>query len=136
MKSWTNFMGSTGTFSFHNTHTRPDADDGIYSELKSFPAEAHWFCPKRRDDDPIDYENPDEAEEETSVETKRELIQDAKRRHNVAYKYSLILGMDPEHSGTLREDYIQRLDQLLKACDKCVHNWHLGRKAFLKECSE
>jgi senataxin len=111
MKLWTSFMRLTGTLSFSNIHARPDANDGIYSELKSFPAEAHWFCPKRRDDDPIDYENPDEAEEE-------------------------ILGMDPEHSGTLREDYIQRLDQLLKACDKCVHNWHLGRKAFLKECSE
>ena len=107
-----------------------------YSELKSFSLEAHWFCPKRNDDDHIDYDNPTEPEEDMSPETKLKLIEDAKNRHNVAYKYSLILGLAPEVSGVLLEDYTQRLNKLLTGCDKCVHHWHMGRKAYLKELAE
>lgn len=105
-------------------------------ELKSFPQDAHWFCPRRRDDDHIDYDNPREAEEDMSPETKQELIRDAKRRHEVAYKYSLILGLAPEISGNMLEDYTERLNRLLMTCDKCVHNWHMGRKPYLKELAE
>jgi senataxin len=108
----------------------------IFSELKSFPTEAHWFCPKRRDDDHIDYAHPDEAEEDMSPETKRELILDGKRRHKTAYKYSMIFGLAPEDTGGMREDYTLRLNQLLTTCDKCDYNWHMGRKAYLKEISE
>ena len=106
------------------------------SELRSFPPEAHWFCPKQRDTDDVDYNSPDEAEEEMFPESKREAIRDAKKRHNVAYKYSIILGLSPEISGQLLEDYTRRLDLLLKTCDKCVHNWHMGRKAHLKWLAE
>jgi senataxin len=108
----------------------------ICSELKSFPAEAHWFCPKRRDDDHIDYAHPDEAEEDMSPETKRELIDDAKRRHKVAYKYSIVFGLAPEDTGAMREDYTLRLNRLLTTCDKCDYHWHMGRKTFVKEISE
>ena len=107
-----------------------------YRELKSFPQDAHWFCPRRRDDDHIDYDNSEEAEEDMSPETKQELIKDAKRRHEVAYKYSLILGLAPEISGSMLEDYTARLNRLLTACDKCVHNWHMGRKPYLKKLAE
>jgi senataxin len=113
-----------------------DSNDVSRRELKSFPQDAHWFCPRRRDDDHIDYDNPDEAEEDMSSETKQELIQDAKRRHEVAYKYSLILGLAPEISGNMLEDYTSRLNRLLTTCDKCVHNWHMGRKRYLKELAE
>ncbi|KAF8859379.1 hypothetical protein BDZ45DRAFT_621135 [Acephala macrosclerotiorum] len=113
-----------------------DELQGLDGELKSFPPAAHWFCPRRRDDDDINYDDPDEAEEEMSPETRRGLIEEAKRRHEVAYKYSLILGLAPDISGRLLVDYTQRLNELLTSCDKCVHNWHLGRKAYLKDLSE
>lgn len=71
-----------------------------------------------------------------SAETKKELIQDSKIRHQKAYRYSVVLGLAPEVAGRALEDYIKRLDRLLTTCDKCVHNWHLGRKAYLKELSE
>jgi senataxin len=108
----------------------------MYRELKSFPAEAHWFCPKRRDDDQIDYTHPDDAEEDMSSDTKRELIHDAKRRHKVAYKYSIILGLDPEDTAGMLEDYVNRLNHLMRTCDKCGYNWHKGRKDYVKEISE
>ncbi|CZR51539.1 related to SEN1 protein [Phialocephala subalpina] len=113
-----------------------DELQGLDGELKSFPPKAHWFCPRRRDDDDVNYDDPDEAEEEVSLETKRELIEEAKRRHEVAYKYSLILGLAPDVSGRLLHEYTLRLNELLTSCDKCVHNWHLGRKAYLKDLSE
>lgn len=68
-----------------------------------------------------------------SPETKHESIQAAKERHNVAYKYSLIVGMN---SGPELEEYTDTLNRLLTTCDKCVHNWHMSRKAYLRELSE
>lgn len=113
-----------------------DELSGLDGELKSFPSQAHWFCPRRTDDDPTDYDQPDQADADMSVETKKELIQDSKIRHQKAYRYSVVLGLAPEVAGRALEDYIKKLDRLLTICDKCVHNWHLGRKAYLKELSE
>lgn len=105
-------------------------------ELESFDAKAHWFCPRRSDDDPADYDNPDDDEEDMSHETKEEIIEESKRRHDVAYRYSTIIGISPEVSGRLLTAYTTRLHKILMHCDKCVHNWHLGRKAHLKYLSE
>jgi senataxin len=102
------------------------------SELKSFDPDAHWFCPKRFDDDPIDYED-DNDEEGTCKETKQELIQDAKKRHEVAYGFSLILGLAERAPEQLLEEYRNRLDHLMTTCDQCVHGWHQGRKSYLKQ---
>lgn len=107
-----------------------------FRELKSFSPEAHWFCPKRFDDDPIDYSNPDEPDEDMSAETIRELMKDFERRQEVAYKYSLIFGLSPEDAGQPLEDYEKRLDDLLTSCHQCVHNWQMGRKAYLKVLAE
>lgn len=71
-----------------------------------------------------------------SAETKKELIQDAQRRQNIAYKFSLTIGLDRDAGGTMVEGYLERLNKLLMCCDKCVHNWHIGRKAYLKELAE
>jgi senataxin len=71
-----------------------------------------------------------------SAETKRELIDDSKRRHKVAYKYSIVFGLAPEDTGAMREEYTFRLNRLLTTCDKCDYNWHMGRKGYMKEISE
>lgn len=106
------------------------------SELKSFPPGAHWFCPRRNHDDPVDYDKPDQPEEEMSPETKHELIEDAKKRHDIAYRSSLITGLDQEIAGRMLQDYIIKLNGQLANCDKCVRNWHQGRKAYLKHLAE
>lgn len=69
-------------------------------------------------------------------ETKQEMIEDAKKRHEVAYKFSMIIGVDTDSSGRMLDDYIERLNRTLSGCDKCVRNWHRGRKPFLKELAE
>lgn len=106
------------------------------SEIKSFPPNAHWFCPRRYDDDPIEYEEPDEPEEDMSAETKHELIQNGEKRHNIAYKFSIILGLDPELSRELLPAHFNRINKFLTSCDKCARNWHKGRKAYLKQLAE
>ncbi|PBP19231.1 hypothetical protein BUE80_DR009848 [Diplocarpon rosae] len=106
------------------------------AKLKSFPPDAHLFCPRRNDEDPLDYEQLNENEEDISPEEKRELIREGRLRHSVAYKYSLVFGMDTETYGDLINPYHFRWNQLLAGCDKCVYNWHLGRKPYLKELSE
>ncbi|KAK6586463.1 hypothetical protein PZA11_001520 [Diplocarpon coronariae] len=106
------------------------------AKLKSFSPDAHLFCPRRNDDDLLDYEQLNETEENISPEEKRELIREGRLRHNVAYKYSLVFGLDTETYGDLINPYHLRWNQLLAGCDKCVYNWHLGRKSYLKELSE
>lgn len=103
--------------------------------MKSFPPDAHWFCPKRRDDDAVDYNHPDESEEDMSAETKREYVADGKRRRDFSYRYSIVLGLSEEFRGE-QDKYIANLHQHLKVCDKCVINWHMGRKGYLKELQE
>jgi len=71
-----------------------------------------------------------------SVDTKKEMIKDAKTRHDVAYKLSIITGLDHEASGEMLNDYTRRLNRLLQTCDKCVRNWHMGRKPYLKHLAE
>ncbi|CAD6502733.1 BgTH12-05323 [Blumeria graminis f. sp. triticale] len=110
--------------------------DSPLQTLQKFPPNVHWFCPKQNDDDYVDYSNLDETEDEVTPEKKQELIRDSKDRHKVAYKCSLVLGLAPEQAGRMLEEYKQQLNHLLSRCDKCVYNWHFGRRAFLKELSE
>ncbi|RKF64463.1 putative ATP-dependent helicase C29A10.10c [Golovinomyces cichoracearum] len=109
---------------------------GLDVALKSFPSQVHWFCPKQNDDDFIDYTNLEETEEDVSIDDKKERLDAFEKRYQVAYKCSLVLGMAPEQAGRMLKEYTGRLNQLLSSCDKCVYNWHLGRRAFLKEMSE
>ncbi|KAH8811508.1 hypothetical protein F5884DRAFT_278641 [Xylogone sp. PMI_703] len=113
-----------------------DEIHGLDGELKSFPPKVHWFCPKLHDDDTADYDNPDVAEDDVSPQTKRQCIEDSKRRKEVAYKVALVLGLSPEVSGKIMEDYTRRLNALFTNCAKCATNWHMGRKGYLKQLAE
>lgn len=113
-----------------------ETDLNLLSALKSFPPNVHWFCPKQNDDDYTDYTNPSELDGDITPEQKQEMVVSSKKRHQVAYKCSLVLGLAPEQAGRMLEEYTQRLNHLLSSCDKCVYNWHLGRRVFLKELSE
>jgi len=123
---------------FNGLHSRDIADISINSELSTFPPAAHWFCPIQDSEDATDYENLDQDGDENgiSLEIKKERIEEAKGRHDVAYKCSLIFGLGSEGMGSMKEDYRQRLNNYLTGCDRCIRNWHLGRKAYLKELSE
>ena len=112
---------------------------------ENWPAGAHWFCPKRQDDDPLNYDDPevseDEAEEEhiTSVQ-KAELISESDKRLKTAYKlFELQIYELADMGNTLldaRMEHRSRSQDLLTTCDRCVRNYHMGRKSFLKEFSE
>ncbi|RDW92450.1 hypothetical protein BP5796_01844 [Coleophoma crateriformis] len=112
----------------------------IYGELKSFPSDAHWFCPKQSDFDEADYDDLETVDDVVDLTTKDKRKKDARERQNAAYKFSLIFGLDAGDAGdtfqTMLDFYTQRLNELLTVCDKCVRNYHMGRKAYLKSLAE
>lgn len=109
--------------------------DWLHRRLRSYSPEVHWFCPRQSDDDTVDYDEADGAEEDMDVETKQRLVDEARDRQKVALHSALILGMS-EDAQEAQVDYIQRLKAQLTRCDKCVRNYHMGRKAFFKDLRE
>lgn len=67
---------------------------------------------------------------------KKELVEEGKQRHEVAYKYSIILALNVEVAGQPMVEFTQRLNKLLTSCSVCIANWHMGRKPYLKELQE
>jgi len=107
--------------------------------MQGFPPEAHWFCPKQNDDDPINYNDPDNDDEDASSATKKQRIEESEQRQECAYRFAISLGLSVEENaeaGGLVDEYLKRLSQLLTTCDKCVRNYHMGRKDFLKYLAE
>ena len=107
--------------------------------MQSFGPDAHWFCPKRDDDDAIDYQNFDPAADgsvDMSPEAKRKMIEDGKQRQDVAYKYSIVLGLDMTSAAEMVKEYTHRLHTLLTSCSDCIRNYHMGRRAYLKYLHE
>lgn len=108
--------------------------------LKSWSTEYHWFCPKRRDDDSLNYDDPgasdtEEEEEHVTSEQKAKLIEESYRRTQIAYRLCMVYGLSEEEAADWQERHRKRSNELLTTCDRCVRNWHMGRKAFLKEVS-
>jgi senataxin len=107
--------------------------------LRGFPTEAHWFCPRRTEDDEVDYDNlqePEDGSTDLDPAAKRELIEEGKHRQDIAYKYSIVLGLDPNVAGRMLSDYAKRMHELLSTCSTCIRNYHMGRKAYLKHLRE
>ncbi|OBT68370.1 hypothetical protein VE03_02935 [Pseudogymnoascus sp. 23342-1-I1] len=119
--------------------------DGIYEELQElqgkmdeFPPDAHWFCPKRNDDDYTNYGDPGTDEEDASSATKIQCIEDGEKRLKIAYRFSISLGFSPEQAeeAGFGDSYERRVTELLSTCDQCVRNYHTARKEFLGYMSE
>lgn len=107
--------------------------------METFPPAAHWFCPKRSDDDYTNYDDSDEDDEDASAALKKQCIAEGAQRRDCAYRFLISLGLTPEETagtGGTVEAYFERVNALLTHCDKCVRNYHMGRKDFLKYMAE
>lgn len=106
--------------------------------MDEFPPDAHWFCPKRNDDDYTNYGDPDNDEEDASSATKMQCIADGEKRLKITYRFSISLGFSPEQAeeAGFGDTYERRVTELLSTCDQCVRNYHTGRKEFLGYMSE
>jgi senataxin len=118
----------------------------LYRQLnKSCPPGAHWFCPKRHDEDLLNYDDLDtsdadaEAENITSAQ-KTKLIDESDERLKIAYKLFEIYLFDTvsmeDPLAEAKRDHRGRSVAFLTTCDHCVRKYHMGRKPFLKEFSE
>jgi len=110
--------------------------DKSWKDFAKIPAKLHPLCPKIDDDDAEDYDAPDDAPSELSSEERQQRIQDGKERVKIAYWASLVLSSPKDKSGARLVKWVERMEQYLSSCDKCVLNWHMGRKAALAEFSE
>ncbi|KAB5560107.1 SEN1 N terminal-domain-containing protein [Coniochaeta sp. 2T2.1] len=107
-----------------------------YHDLQAVPEDTHILCPKVSDDDPNDYKEPGEPGEDITVEEKKKRIADADKRLGVAYRLSLMLGLNAEQMKTWLENWALRVEGSLRTCDQCIRNWHLGRDKFLNSVSQ
>ncbi|RYO82831.1 hypothetical protein DL762_006427 [Monosporascus cannonballus] len=106
-----------------------------YEELRSIPPECHMCCPKISDEDEEDYDDL-EAPSELSNAEKEQRVADGKKRLDLLYDCSLILGLPAGSAPTLSDEFYKRSNAFLRACAGCVRNWHKGRRPFLKRLSE
>lgn len=103
-----------------------------YNQLEDIPTELHLLCPKISDDDDADYDNPsDDDEDGATAVQKKQRIEDGKKRRDIAYKLSLLLGMNEESAGSWLPSWSARVSTYLTKCDSCVRLWHKSREEFL-----
>lgn len=106
-----------------------------YEELRDIPLECHMCCPKVSDDDDEDYDDLEEPGE-IGIAEKEKRVADGKKRMELLYEGSLILGLPAGSAPVLGDEFNNRSSAFLKACSTCVRNWHKGRRPFLKRLSE
>ncbi|KAK7743638.1 DEAD-box type RNA helicase [Diatrype stigma] len=92
-------------------------------------------CPKISDDDEEDYDDLEEPGE-IGVAEKEKRIADGKKRLELLYDCSLIIGLPAGSAPVLSDEFARRSNAFLRACSACVRNWHKGRRPFLKRLSE
>jgi senataxin len=107
-----------------------------FRKIKAFPPDAHWFCPKRNEDDHLNYDEPDWEEDGVSIATKLKYIDEGRKRQSITYRFAIVYGLPPEDAEEWQSTYRERSGYFLSTCDKCVRNYHAGRKEFVKELSE
>ncbi|KAI3397342.1 hypothetical protein diail_11000 [Diaporthe ilicicola] len=103
-----------------------------YQEWINIPEEHHLLCPKTHDDDFEDYASADPSSE-ISTEQKEQRIQEGRRRVELTYDLSLLVGITEEQSGGWKEQWIERTESFLTKCDACVLRWHMHRKKFFEK---
>jgi senataxin len=100
-----------------------------YQEWINIPEKRHLLCPRTTDDDDSD----DEPSSEIDSEYKEQTIQEARRRVELTYDLSLLLGITEEQSSGWKEQWVERTESFLTKCDGCVLRWHMHRKKFFEK---
>lgn len=104
-----------------------------YQEWINIPEEHHLLCPKTTNDDDFDDYVSDEPSTDTTPEEKEKRIQEGRRRVELTYDLSLLLGITEEQSSGWKEQWIERTESFLTKCDGCVLRWHMHRKKFFEK---
>lgn len=103
-----------------------------YQEWINLPEEHHLLCPKTHDDDLEDYASTDPSSEITTEE-KEHRIQEGRRRVELTYDLSLLVGITEEQSSGWKEQWTERTESFLTKCDACILRWHMHRKKFFEK---
>lgn len=114
----------------------PVAEDLVldwYKKFEAIPDDGrHLLCPKLSDDDDEDYDDLTESSEEVSLEEKKQRVEDGNDRLDVTYWNCLLMAYGHDGGGEFLRQWNKRVEQNLHSCDKCVTNWHMNRKKYLR----
>lgn len=100
-----------------------------YQEWINIPEKCHLFCPRITDVDDSD----DEPSPEVVSKEQEQRKEEARRRVELTYDLSLLLGITEEQSSGWKEQWIERTEFFLTDCDACVLRWHMHRKKFFEK---
>jgi senataxin len=106
-----------------------------YEDFLKVPEDVHLLCPKISPDDLEDYEDLEHGSETITAEEKKKRVEDGQARQRIAYQAGVILSYPRDKSGVWLANFSARMEYYLQSCDKCVTNWHMGRKAGLQDLS-
>lgn len=107
-----------------------------FRKFGQIPPDVHLLCPKVDEDDYEDYDDVDSAGEEISALQKKERVEAWKKRLDIVYWTSLLLAYGKDKAGVWLEEWGKRMAINLHNCDKCVMNWHMHRKKYLRVFAE
>lgn len=100
-----------------------------YQEWINIPENCHLLCPRTTDGD----DNDDEPYSGIGPKEQERRIEEARRRVELTYDLSLLLGITEEQSSGWKEQWIERTEYFLTDCDGCVLRWHMHRKKFFEK---
>nr|XP_036589021.1 helicase sen1 [Colletotrichum truncatum]KAF6800663.1 helicase sen1 [Colletotrichum truncatum] len=107
-----------------------------FRKFGQIPPDVHLLCPKVHEDDFEDYDDLESPGEEITALEKKERVEDWKKRLDIAYWTSLLLAYGKDKAGVWLVEWGNRMAINLHNCDKCVLNWHMYRKKYLRIFSE
>ncbi|TDZ34209.1 Helicase SEN1 [Colletotrichum spinosum] len=107
-----------------------------FGKFSRIPAEVHLLCPKVDEEDFEDYEDLTTDGDDVSVEQKKKRVEEGKKRLDIVYWTSLLLAYGKDKAGVWLTEWGNRMALNLHNCDKCVLNWHMHRKQYLRTFAE
>lgn len=68
-----------------------------------------------------------------TLQEKEQFIRNGEMRIDAAYRLALAYGLPEDEAGDLQDFYHNHSTECLTTCDRCVRNYHIHRKTWLKE---
>ncbi|KAL2757855.1 hypothetical protein ACRALDRAFT_2025559 [Sodiomyces alcalophilus JCM 7366] len=110
-----------------------DLVEDYFKKFRRIPASVHLLCAKVDDDDFEDYDDITQDGVDISLDEKKNRLEDAKVRLDLAYWTSLLTAYPKDKAGVWLDQWNDRMSTALHDCDKCVVNWHMHRKEYLQK---
>jgi hypothetical protein len=93
-----------------------------YEKFSAIPKTIHLLC--------------DQSEDADREDLAGKAVAPVKERIRTTYWCFCMLAMDVKRYGDKITQLLERVEDSLNGCDKCLFNWHFFRKEWLQEFAE